>query len=167
MKTRSFFTKISGVLLAGLMAVAVTACFNDSKGSKDSEPVDELALINEQVKDYVIDGFNDGAATMTTEGYANMAAIVALVKPIVDTMPDEYIMQIAGHCATSGDDGSSAAMSKSISLARAKMTYDRLKAAGAPDVKMAYKGVGVDDPLPGVDTGDQKQRRVTFKAIQK
>jgi hypothetical protein len=32
---------------------------------------------------------------------------------------------------------------------------------------MTYKGVGVDEPIPGVDGKDASQRRVSFKAIKK
>ena len=120
--------------------------------------------INKKVKDFSIDGFSGGSATMKeNEDFENLKRIVSTVKPLIEQIPDGYVMQISGHCA----DYDSAAMKKSVSTARAKKVYDELKAAGAAESKMTYKGVGIDDPLPGVDLKDFSQRRVSFKAVKK
>ena len=42
-----------------------------------------------------------------------------------------------------------------------------LKKAGVPAKKLSYKGVGISEPLEGVDGKDAKQRRVSFTAIKK
>ncbi|MCL2154706.1 MAG: OmpA family protein [Leptospirales bacterium] len=120
--------------------------------------------INKQVKDFSIDGFAGGSAQLKeNEDLENMKKIVSIVHPMIEKIPDGYEMQITGHCA----DFDSAAMKKSVSTARAKKVYDELKNAGASESKMAYKGVGIDEPIPGLDGKDARQRRVSFQAVKK
>ena len=38
---------------------------------------------------------------------------------------------------------------------------------GAAESKMTYRGAGIDEPIPGLDPKDFKQRRVSFKAVKK
>ena len=123
-----------------------------------------LDSINKQVKDFSIDGFNGGGATMKqNDDFENMKNIISIVKPIIEKMPDGYAMQVTGHCAAYD----SPAMQQSVSKARAKKVYDELKAAGVPESKMTYKGAGIDEPDARYDAKDFKQRRVSFKAIKK
>jgi len=120
--------------------------------------------INKQVKDFSIDGFHGGNATMNkNEDLENMKNIVSIVKPVIAKIPDGYQMQITGHCA----DYDTPAIRQNVSTARAKKIYDELKKAGCAEAKMTYKGVGSEEPLGGYDKKDPKQRRVSFKAIKK
>ncbi|HOQ12873.1 MAG TPA: OmpA family protein [Spirochaetota bacterium] len=123
-----------------------------------------VSMINRQVKDFSIDGFRGGSAKLSkNEDLENMKKIVALVKPIIEKVPDGYVMQITGHAA----NYNSTAMQMSVSKARAAKIYDELKKAGVPASKMTYKGVGINEPLEGYSDKDPKQRRVSFKAVKK
>jgi outer membrane protein OmpA-like peptidoglycan-associated protein len=120
--------------------------------------------INSQVKGFSIDGFNGGGATMKqNDDFENMKNIVSLVKPLIEKIPDGYVMEITGHCAAYD----SPAKQQSVSKARAKKVYDELKNAGAAEAKMTYRGAGIDEPIPSLDPKDFKQRRVSFKAVKK
>jgi outer membrane protein OmpA-like peptidoglycan-associated protein len=123
-----------------------------------------LDSINKQVKDFSIDGFKGGSATVdNSENLENMKNIVSIVKPIITKIPDGYAMEITGHCA----DYDTAAIRKNVSTARAKKVYDELKKAGTPEAKMTYRGAGAEEPDPRYGTKDPKQRRVSFKAVKK
>ena len=120
--------------------------------------------INNQIKDFSIDGFHGGSSKINqNEDLENLKKIVGLVKPIIDKVPDGYVMQITGHCA----DYDSKAKQKSVSTARAKKIYDELKKAGASTKKMTYRGAGTSELLEGLSGKDFQQRRVSFKAVKK
>jgi len=119
--------------------------------------------INDQVGGFYITGFRGGSSKIDrNKDLEYMKKIVKLVKPIIDKVPDGYVMEITGHCA----DYESAAEQKRVSEERAKTIYNELKKAGASAKKMTYRGAGTDEPLKGVDGKDPRQRRVSFKAIK-
>ncbi len=123
-----------------------------------------VSAINRQVGDFSIDGFPGGSSKINkNDDLENMKRIVGLVKPIVEQVPDGYVMQITGHAA----DYPTKSLQASISKARAAKIYNELKKAGVPAAKMSYKGVGISEPLSGYDGKDPKQRRVSFKAVKK
>jgi len=120
--------------------------------------------INRQVGGFSIDGFPGGSSKLSkNEDLENMKKIVDLVKPIIDQIPDGYVMQITGHAA----DYPTKSLQASVSKGRAAKIYNELKKAGVPASKMTYKGVGISEPLEGYDGKDAKQRRVSFKAVKK
>ncbi|HNX23052.1 MAG TPA: OmpA family protein [Spirochaetota bacterium] len=120
--------------------------------------------INSQVKGFSIDGFPGGSAKLDkNEDLENMKKIVGLVKPIIDQVPDGYVMQITGHAA----NYNSKSEQKRVSTARAAKIYNELKKAGVAAKKMTYKGVGIDEPAAGYADKDAQQRRVSFKAVKK
>jgi outer membrane protein OmpA-like peptidoglycan-associated protein len=123
-----------------------------------------VSMINRQVGDFSIDGFPAGGSKISkNDDLENMKKIVGLVKPIIEQIPDGYVMQITGHAA----DYPTKSLQASVSKARAAKIYNELKKAGVPASKMTYKGVGIDEPLSGYDGKDGKQRRVSFKAVKK
>lgn len=123
-----------------------------------------VKAINNQVSDFAIDGFPGGSSKLSkNEDLENMKKIVALVKPIIDKIPDGYVMQITGHAA----DYDGKAKQMSVSKARAARVYTELKNAGVAASKMTYKGVGIDEPISGADLKSVKQRSVSFKAVKK
>ncbi|HOP62493.1 MAG TPA: OmpA family protein [Spirochaetota bacterium] len=123
-----------------------------------------VSMINNQVGDFSIDGFPGGSSKLkASEDLENMKRIVELVKPIVEQVPDGYVMQITGHAA----DYPTKALQRSVSKGRAYKVYSELKKAGVPAAKMTYKGVGISEPLSGYDGKDAKQRRVSFRAVKK
>lgn len=127
---------------------------------------DDMAVraINNQVRGFSIDGFPGAKATLSkSEDLENMKRIVGLVKPIIEKIPDGYVMQITGHAA----DYPTPAIQRSVSNARAKKIYNELRKAGVPAEKMTYKGVGISEPREGYSNKDFIQRRVSFKAVKK
>lgn len=136
----------------------------DKKDTSDSAGDFAVKTINNQVKDFSIDGFPGGSAKLSTnEDLENMKKIVGLVKPLIEKIPDGYVMQITGHAANYENKSRQMYVSKQ----RAIKIYNELKKAGVPAKKMKYKGVGITEPLEGVDSKDAKQRRVSFKAVKK
>jgi len=174
--------KILGLILSSLMIMAITSCAGTQQPKTETvkAPVTEtkdiqvksgsggdgmaIDAINRQVKDFAIDGFPGGSSKLKkNEDLENMKKIVSLVKPIIDTIPDGYVMQITGHCASYN----SKAAQKRVSTARAAKIYNELKKAGVSAKKMSYKGVGINEPAEGYDGKDARQRRVSFKAVKK
>lgn len=120
--------------------------------------------INDEIKDFSIDGFPGGSAKIKNNDDLNsMKKIISLLKGIIAKLPEGYVMQIIGHCA----DYESNAVQQKVSEQRALKIYNELKKAGVPASKISYKGVGSSDPLSGVDAKSPKQRRVSFKAVKK
>lgn len=169
--------KVLGIISSIMMIAFLVSC-SGAQQTK-TEPVkstvtepnvksggDDFAIdaINRQVKGFAIDGFPGGSAKLKkNEDLENMKKIVGLVKPIIETIPAGYVMQITGHCA----NYESKATQKRVSTARAAKIYDELKKAGVAASKMSYKGVGSDELAEGYADKDAKQRRVSFKAVKK
>ena len=154
--------------ISSLMVIAfLSSCDQKQQVKSDAGGVGGDYLvdsINNQVKSFSIDGFPGGSSNLkNNEDLDNMKSIVSVVKPVIEKIPDGYAMQITGHCA----DYDSAADRQRVSTARAKKDYDELKAAGAAESKMTYKGVGSDQPSDSYSPKDPKQRRVSFKAVKK
>lgn len=163
------------VLSVSLAAFLFSSCSDTAQvqDTPDTTPTvkadtggDDFAVkaINNQVRGFSIDGFPGAKATLTkNEDLENMKRIVGLVKPIIEKVPDGYVMQITGHAA----DYPTPALQKSVANARAKKIYDELRNAGVPAAKMTYKGVGISEPREGYSNKDFAQRRVSFKAVKK
>jgi outer membrane protein OmpA-like peptidoglycan-associated protein len=150
--------------ISSLMVIAFLSSCDQQQVKSDASGDYLVDSINNQVKGFSIDGFPGGSANMkNSEDFDNMKSIVSVVKPVIEKIPDGYAMQITGHCAAYD----SAADRDRVSKARAKKVYDELKAAGAAESKMTYKGVGSNEPISGLDPKDPKQRRVSFKAVKK
>ena len=161
MKKALIFTISSLMMIAFLNSCGGDTQVKEPTVSSGNDYV--IDSINKQVKDFSIDGFKGGSADLQqNEDLENMKNIVRMVRPIIEKIPDGYAMQITGH-------GADYAVPKGvgISTARAKLVHDELKKAGASGSKMTYRGVGFDEPIPGVDGKDPRQRRVSFKAIKK
>lgn len=123
-----------------------------------------INAINNEIKEFFIDGFSgDSAKIRDKEDMEKMQKIVRLVKPIVNRVPDGYVMQITGHTA----DYESTARQKKVSEARAKSVYDALVKEGVSAKKLSYRGVGSDEPRDGYSKKDFAQRCVSFKAVKK
>lgn len=161
------------VLSVSLAAFLLSSCGDTTQVQETPTPTvkadtggDDMAVraINNQVRGFAIDGFPGAKSTLKkSEDLDNMKRIVGLVKPIVEKVPDGYVMQITGHAA----DYPTPAIQRSVSNARAKMVYDELRKAGVPASKMTYKGVGISESREGYDNKDFAQRRVSFKAVKK
>lgn len=140
---------------------AVTDPMVKSGTGGDSMLIDE---INRQVRGFSIDGFPGGSAKLSgSKDLDNMKNIVGLLVPIIDRVPDGYVMRITGHCA----DYESVLEQKRVSTARALKVYNELKKAGVSSSKISYKGAGVDEPLEDYPAKSKEQRSVTFKAVKR
>ncbi len=87
---------------------------------------------------------------------------VAIVKEVVNKVPEGYVIQVTGHSALVKD-----AATDEVSTNRAKAVYNELVRAGINRNKLTYKGVATSELIPGLDGMDPKQRRVTFKVVPK
>jgi outer membrane protein OmpA-like peptidoglycan-associated protein len=169
--------KILVLVISSLMMIAFLSSCSETTQTKDvakkevaptvkADDGGDFAVkaINNQVRDFAIDGFHGGSSKLSkSEDLENMKKIVALVKPIIDQVPAGYVMQITGHAA----DYDGTAKQMSVSKARAGKIYNELKKAGVASAKMSYKGVGINEPISGADLKDAKQRSVSFKAVKK
>lgn len=172
--------KTLSLIIASLMMIVFFNSCSDSKQAKtdtvktaatdpkvksgtsgDSLLIDE---INRQVRGFSIDGFPGGSAKLSgNKDLDNMKNIVGLLVPIIDRIPDGYVMQITGHCA----DYESVLEQKRVSTARAAKVYNELKQAGVSSKKISYKGVGINEPVEGYPDKGREQRSVSFKALKK
>ena len=159
-------------LIAALFLISCAQTGQQAKTDTGSEPKVKaeaggdatVRMINDQVKGFSIDGFPGGSAKLNkNEDLENMKKIVKLVKPIIDKVPDGYVMQITGHAANYPTEK----LQMQVSRQRAEKIYNELVKAGVPAKKMTYKGVGISEPLEGYSDKDPKQRRVSFKAVKK
>ncbi len=87
---------------------------------------------------------------------------VAVIKEVVNKVPEGYVIQVTGHSALVKE-----APTDDVSTGRAKAVYDELIRAGIDRNKLTYKGVGTSELIPGLDGLDPKQRRVSFKVVPK
>ena len=158
----SSFMMMALISCAGTQQTTVKAPETDTKVSSGGNMA--VDAINSQVKGFSIDGFKQGTAKIDkNEDLENMKKIVGIVKPIIEKVPDGYVMQITGHAA----NYNSKSEQKRVSTDRAAKIYSELKKAGVPASKMSYKGVGIDEPAAGYGDKDAQQRRVSFKAVKK
>ena len=162
-----------------ILAFIVSACGGGGEQVKTDQKTDDsqvkvqsgggaddmaIKVINDEISEFFIDGFSgDSSKIRDEEDMAKMKKIVKLVKPIVNKVPDGYVMQITGHTA----DYESAARQKKVSEARAKSVYDALIKEGVSAKKLTYRGVGSNEPRPGYSGKDFAQRCVSFKAVKK
>lgn len=161
-------------VISSLMMTAFISSCSDTKQVKADPPQNEnvqvkasvfsIEPVNAQIKDFSVDGFPGGSSKLKkNKDLENMKKIVEIVKPVIDTIPDGYVMQITGHCA----NYDSKATKQRVSTARAKKVYEELKAAGVSADKMIYKGVSADEPDEKYGAKDFRQRKVSFKVVQK
>lgn len=172
--------KTLSLIIASLMMIVFFNSCSDSKQVKTdtvktaaTDPVvksgtggDAMLIdeINRQVRGFSIDGFPGGSAKLRgNKDLDNMKNIVGLLVPIIDRIPDGYVMQITGHCA----DYESVLEQKRVSTARAAKVYNELKKAGVSSKKISYKGVGTDEPREGYPAKGKEQRSVSFKALKR
>ncbi len=87
---------------------------------------------------------------------------VAVIKEVVNKIPEGYVIQVTGHSALVKE-----APTDDVSTGRAKAVYNELIRAGIDRNKLTYKGVGTSELIPGLDGLDPKQRRVSFKVVPK
>ena len=162
-----------------IFAFVVSACGGGAQQVKTDQKTDDtqvkvqsgggaddmvIKAINDEIKEFFIDGFSgDSAKIRDQEDMEKMKKIVKLVKPIVNRVPDGYVMQITGHTA----DYETASRQKTVSTSRAKSVYDALVKEGVSAKKLVYRGVGSDEPREGYAKKDFAQRCVSFKAVKK
>lgn len=89
----------------------------------------------------------------------------------IDAVDQGFVLQVTGHTCSIGPREAQPDLNKKgniyYSEQRAKHVYDALIEAGLPAAAMNVVGIADDEPLPGIDTKDQRNRRVTFKLVEK
>ncbi len=142
----------------------------DRSGANERGGVDMTAAIS-SLPAYSPGG-NGFAYKSTYVNPAEFNSWVSQFKPQIQSalnaMAPGYKLQITGHsCAIGPREAEGGRMGNIYySEQRAKAVYQALINAGLPADKMIVKGIANDEPLPGVDPKDQKNRRVTFKIVQ-
>ncbi len=87
---------------------------------------------------------------------------------IFENLDPSIKIQVVGHTCSIGPREAQPDGRKGniwYSTERAKGVYDALIKQGIPADRIEYKGIADDEPIAGIDTKDQKNRRVTFRAV--
>lgn len=91
------------------------------------------------------------------------------IEQALKAVGDGYVLQVTGHTCSIGPREAEPNLGKKgniwYSTERAKNVFNALNSLGIPTDKMSVVGVADDEPLPGIDTKDQRNRRVTFKIV--
>ena len=110
-----------------------------------------------------LDVFQPSSAALTNRNKSLISSkAVAVIKEVVNKVPEGYVIQVTGHSAMVKD-----AATDDVSTNRAKAVYNELLRAGIDRNKLTYKGIATSEMLPGLDGLDPKQRRVSFKVVPK
>ncbi len=164
---------VTGMMISAIVLLA--ACGGTQKKTDqkkvDTEPMVQsnstpivVTTVNNQLDTVSIDGFNGNSSKLKNRtSVSNMVKIVKMVKPLIDKLPDGYVMVIRGHCANFLPQS----RISSVSKMRARTIYNQLRKAGVPASKIKWRGLGVEQLLSDYDGKDAKQRRVSFKAEKK
>jgi outer membrane protein OmpA-like peptidoglycan-associated protein len=90
-----------------------------------------------------------------------------VLKEALDSLPESIRLEIAGHADTSGPEEKEGNRLGNLyySKKRAESVRNSLVKLGFPEKRMAVKGLGSSDPIPGVEGTSAKNRRVTFKLV--
>lgn len=132
----------------------------------EAKPTDfqaEIATMNQQLNDALIDEFVRGRADIPEVQWKEFAKMAApVIKMFVDRVPEGYVIQVTGHTDSTGSDTVNAKLSRQ----RAQAVYNQLLKEGIRSKKLVFKGVGTSMLIKGVDGTDGKQRRVSFEIVK-
>lgn len=80
-----------------------------------------------------------------------------------------FALQVTGHTDSIGPRFPEGSKKGNVfySTERAKGVYEQMIKEGLPQDKLTYKGIADDEALPGTQHMDARNRRVTFKIVQK
>ena len=108
-----------------------------------------------EVSVYVSVGFAPGSADLPEAAQQHLALVAeAMSVPGLESV----LIVVEGHTDASGD----AAYNDSLSLARAGLAAEYLITLGVPRSRLALRGMGETDLLPGIDPLAAEQRRIEF-----
>jgi len=90
------------------------------------------------------------------------------IEKAIEAVGEGFALQVTGHTCSIGPREATDGKKGNIyySTERAKAVFDSLSKVGIPTSRMTFVGVADDEPLSGLDTRDQRNRRVTFKIVQ-
>ena len=173
-KMRRFNMKrISLFILTAIVSIFM-ACESAPKKTESMPATDTSSLFvsssNEQLANFPVAGFGYKSSKVPAQKWDTWAKNAApVVKKIVDSLPEGYVLQVTGHTDSSGPEEPVGRKPGNIKISsdRANTVYESLKRQGISSPNMTSKGVGSSDPLEGVDGRDPSQRRVTFKVVPK
>jgi hypothetical protein len=91
------------------------------------------------------------------------------INQAVSAIGSGFVLQVTGHTCSRGPREAVPAENKlgnmHYSKVRGDHVYEALIKSGIAKENMTVTGIADDEPLPGIDTADQKNRRVTFKIV--
>lgn len=125
---------------------------------------------NEQLAKVPVEGFDYKSSKVPSQKWDKWAAVAAsVVKGIVDSLPADHVLVIKGHTDARGPEKAKGNKpgNMTISADRAKAVEASLRKQGITSDKIVSKGVGSSEPIPGVDSKDPAQRRVSFEVAPK
>jgi len=162
-----------------ILLMALTAIYFSCGGAdkKDEKPAVESKIdwsawvktSNTKLQEFPVAGFDYKSASVAPRKWEDWAKKAApIVKEILNKVPDGHVLQVTGHTDARGPEepvGKKPGNIK-ISTDRAKTVYNALAKEGIDSPKLTYKGVGSSDPVEGIDSKDERQRRVTFEVVK-
>ncbi len=125
---------------------------------------------NEQLAKIPVAGFGYKSSKVPAQKWNKFAKDAApIIKKIIDNLPEGYVLQVTGHADSRGPEEPVGRKPGNIKIStdRAKAVYNALRKEGIDSPNMTYKGVGSSEPIEGVDSADDSQRRVTFRVVPK
>ena len=120
------------------------------------EALDPLRrTVGSEVSVSVALGFASGSAELPKSSRRYLASIA---EAVTSPRMDRVLLIVEGHTDASGD----ANYNRELSLQRAFRVAEYLATLGVPRSRLALRGAGKDDLLPGVDPLSEVQRRIEF-----
>ncbi len=169
--------RIAISLGAALVAGAMFAACSSSGGStsRGAGGTGALGLANRALGQLAYSPAGAGyayKATAVSAADANKIKtdFAPAINQALSQVGDGYVVQVTGHSCAIGPreaPGDGRPGNVTISRRRAEGVMRALASAGVPADKMTAVGVADDQPISGVDSKDQTQRRVTFQIVPK
>ncbi|MBE7440214.1 MAG: hypothetical protein HS115_17310 [Spirochaetales bacterium] len=169
--------QMQSIVLIAMAALSLSFCKSKQtaeRGGPSVPSVDTTAII--RGINQALDGM--GSYSPEDKGYAykqtaagNFASWADKnkenIEKALNQVPAGFVLQVTGHTCSIGPRDAMDGKRGNIWYAteRARNIYEELKAKGVPSDKMVYKGIADDEPLPDLDTTDQRNRRVSFKIV--
>lgn len=160
---------------AAVMGAVFTACASSGDGATSrGGGSGALGIANRALAElsYSPNGGGYGYKSTNVGADANRWATSAKdqINQALSQVGDGYVLQVTGHTCSIGPrtaPGDGRRGNEWYSEQRARGVRDALVRAGVPAANLVVKGVADDEPVSGVATDDQRQRRVTFQIVPK
>lgn len=173
MKITKITRKVAAFGVVALASLSLAACSSSDKSERGGVSAGGgVALANRALQEVSYSPRNKGYGYKSTGVGGDFPTWSSTAKPQIsnalEQIGDDYVIQVTGHTCAIGPrnaPGDGRRGNYYYSSQRAKAVYDGLVNAGVPASKLQYKGVADTQLLTGVDSKDQKQRRVSFQVV--